>query len=177
MIKTYVYTEQETRFLTILRDLGFEANVVGGQLHVAMHGGITNDTDIAVLCDWEDIAHVQYALGCPPEHKNSWYNRNTGYLADFRVDGDVNIVLYDRALFDSIRTLVKSFDLSINQYYIDKIQRILHDDFDGSTVRLTPYYGTEFAVGAPPKPDRVQRFIREYPQLNWNEVAYEYFNI
>lgn len=171
MFKTYEYTEQETRYLTILRDLGFEANVVGGQLRVAMHGGITNDTDIAVLCDWEDIAHVQYALSCPPEHKNSWYNRNTGYLADFRVDGDVNVILYDRAIFDSIRTLVKSFDISINQYYLNAGMQIMHDDFDGVNVYMTPYYNTDRSVGSPPKPERILRFCTEYPELNWAYIT------
>ena len=171
----YTYPDVAVKVLEDLSALGFEANVVGGQLRVALHGGITNDVDIAILCAYEDIRHVGYALGgITPEHKTNWYSNQTGYLADFRV-GDVNVVLYDAQVFDSIRMLVKSFDLSINQYYLDLDNNIKHDDFDGVHVQLTPYYGTARSVGKPPKPERVARFIREYPELDWAQVADETF--
>lgn len=175
MMNKYTYSDEALGTLEKLSELGFEANVVGGQLRVAMHGGTTNDTDIAILCDWEDINSVGHILGgILPVHKTNWYSRCPGYLADFRI-GDVNVILYGRAIFDSIRTLVKSFDISINQYYLNEGMQIMHDDFDGVHVQLTPYYGTVRSVGKPPKPERVARFILEYPELDWSQVADETF--
>lgn len=179
----YVYSEEVREVLDYIQGkLGLIADVAGGQLRVAMHGGETADTDICILGSHSDISRLCTFFGRVPENCSKYrveYGNLQGYLADWRIGvcEDINLVLYNEDIFDSIPMLVQSFDVSINMYYLDEHQVIHNADpsFDGKRIKLTPYYGTDRSVGCPPKAARVARFIREYPQFDWTDVVEEPF--
>lgn len=153
---------------------GYNPAIIGGVLRVEALGGVTKDIDIAVRITPAVLGQCSTLLsklGCVCVHVNtSKYNYRDGFLADFRV-GDVNIILYNEYHFPSLTRLVNSFDLNINMFFEEEDvygeMEVYNMQFNGETVQYAPHH---LHV---PKPDRITRFRKEYPELDWSNIPNE----
>lgn len=163
----------------ILRAAGYDAHIIGGALRVAALGGITNDVDIAVLVDGfnegqllnKDTGIVLRKLGYPFELMHSTpYTNTNGFVADWRFE-DMNLIAYNSNVFSTVQDLVKSFDLNINGFYLNEDGFLQNDLFNSVSkqVIFNPFDAT--LTHDPIKARaRVERFRKEYPELDWTAV-------
>lgn len=162
---TELRAEAEHTLLT-LDALHYKPHVVGGVLRVEALGGETTDIDIALLLHQAEVKSaisIMERLGFEVQHEHSpVYTGQTGFFADLR-SGNVNIIIYDAAMYHDVQQLVKSFDLNINKYY-EHAGTVHNDCFDGTFVEYTASSQHIF------KPERIVRFRDEYPTLNWCRV-------
>lgn len=166
----------------ILRAAGYDAHLIGGALRVQALGGTTNDFDIAVITSHEearenlnrDLVHiVAPRLGMPFElqhlDENPYNDDVSLFIADWRFE-DINVIAYNQDVADNVADLVNTFDLNINQYYIDEDGVLCNDAFKGVYVELNPK-----RLGHNPHiVERVARFKEQYPTLDWSSVDVKY---
>ena len=167
MSYNYKPTVDVQAVLLQLSTLGLTNSIVGGVLRSTVLGGETNDIDIAVLCNDSDIERISSSLNSPPIHTHcSEYSDQSGFLADWRsCAGTINVIAYNQQEYSTLEALVAAFDININSFLWDAMSgEIDLNGFDGKNVKPCSY-----GIGGR-KPDRIKRFVREYPDLNWAEV-------
>lgn len=151
-----------------LEAIDYLPHLIGGLLRVEQLGGVTNDVDIAILVEPSDFENVKQDMATKLPHFelkhecDSPYAHTAGFFADYRW-GDVNIIIYNESIYPSVRSLVASFDLNINKYYVAH-DKVFNDHFDGTTV-LYNQHPLHL-----PRPARIDRFKAEYPHLDWSQV-------
>ncbi|QGH73769.1 hypothetical protein [Vibrio phage vB_VhaP_VH-5] len=153
--------------LQVLRGLDYQPHLIGGVLRVAALGGTTADVDIALIEDSTDqlvLDVLLKGLGYNLQHvqDSKYANETNGFLADYR-KGDINIILYSSEVYNNVRELVSSFDLSINKYYLDSDGVLCNDHFDGYVVKCTESSNHTHNL------ERITRFKTEYPDLDWTQ--------
>lgn len=158
---------QAADVLRVLDLLEYKPAVVGGVLRVEQLGGVTKDIDIAVITaqyQLEFLHHTLTRLGykCAHSADTQYATETNGFFADYHKD-DVNVILYSDEVFSSLQHLVSTFDLNINKY-IEHVGCVQNDFFDGVTVEHTdsPFHAI--------RPERITRFRKEYPELDWSNV-------
>lgn len=151
-----------------LEAIDYLPHLIGGLLRVEQLGGVTNDVDIALLIEPSDFENVKQDMATKLPHFelkhecDSPYARTAGFFADYRWD-DVNIIIYNSHMFNTVNDLVDSFDLNINKFY-EYEGKTYNRRFDGTTV-LYNQHPLHL-----PRPARVDRFKAEYPHLDWSQV-------
>ena len=166
---SYIYkpTDDVQSVLSQLSALGLTNSIVGGVLRSTVLGGETSDIDIAVLCNTSNIDSISSSLNSSPVHIHcSEYSEQSGFLADWRLyGGTVNVIAYNQQEYPTLNALVDAFDININSFLWDAVSGIINlNGFDGKNVKPCSY-----GIGRR-TPDRIKRFVREYPDLNWTEV-------
>lgn len=166
-MSTYKPPQDVSIILELIRSAGYKAYVVGGCLRAHVLGGVSNDIDIAVLGSVEDILLINNLLDTQPVHArmSTSYVDLDGYVADWRLHSDINIVLYCVKRFPDVQTLTSDFDLCINAWYLDTDGVIRNHHFKATEPVKTLGSRSYFR-----ELQRVQRFRNEYPHLDWSEV-------
>ena len=166
-VPTSKLREQAALIIAVLQGFHFQPHIVGGVLRAEMLGGTTKDIDVAVLVGEQDITAIKsllerFAYVCAHENESE-YTEQSGFWADYRL-GDVNVILYNSQTYRTLDALVSSFDLNINMYY-ERGGSVLNNYFDGTVVTYT------HDIKHAQKPERIARFRREYPELDWSQVC------
>ena len=167
MSKVYKPTTQVQEVLDCLKRLNHPVSIVGGALRATVLGGASKDVDIAVICGSYDLDLISKVLNKTPEHINqTQYAGQSAFLADWRLhDGMLNVIAYCVDSYPTMHELVSGFDFNINSFLWDSSTHVIDTNgFDGYNV-LPCNYG----VGRR-NPERLSRFVQEYPDLNWTEV-------
>lgn len=151
-----------------LTKYGYAPAIIGGVLRVEQLGGATKDIDVALRITAPHVSNCRRFMekhGYVLVHaQRSRYAFREGFLGDYR-KGNVNVIMYNAHIYTSLAKLVDSFDLNINKFY-EENGSLYNQSFDGVTVQYTP---NPLHI---PKPARVARFRKEYPELNWSRVPY-----
>lgn len=167
MSKIYKPTAQVQEVLDCLKQLNHPVSIVGGALRAEVLGGTSKDVDIAIICGSYDLDLISKVLNKAPEHVHQTkYAEQSAFLADWRLHGGmVNVIAYCVDSYSTIGELVLGFDFNINSFLWDSSTHIIDTNgFDGRNVLPCNY-----CVGRR-NPERIRRFVQEYPELNWTEV-------
>lgn len=156
--------------LGILQAAGYDAYVVGGILRTLVHGGETNDLDIAVVCattcELEKLKadlNIFYRVNkFEKAHESSYGSEGSTYLADWRGHGDVNIIAY-RGL--NIQDVLQDFDYNFNAYYSSHSMDI-QNPYGVGNDKVIPIRHNVTKRDT----ERYKRFYAMYPNLDWSGV-------
>lgn len=156
--------------LALLRDIDSHAYLAGGALRDLVLGNEPNDYDVFVVSESPeetDCIHTELVMsGYVQQHCASYDSE--GYISDYR-KGDVNVIIYSNTLYKNIVELIEGFDLNMNMFLYDDLEEREVQNLAGWDV--TKPVKVHNRSKSNRVQDRVFRFKKKYPTLNWREVG------